>query len=91
MTTLAAQVRKILRDSGAAAPYGMWTNKFEKCRTVKCYAMNGHDADELLIDAAELIMEFCEDNNIKFDMKVIDNCQRSGMLRSVIVRLPLEN
>lgn len=84
MTTLAAQVRKILRETHADLGYGMWTNKYKKCRTVKCYASND---DEQIIDAAEQIEEFCTANNIKFDMKVR---ARPGYTRAIIVRLPLE-
>ena len=86
--TLTAQVRKILRDTGVAGSYEMWTNRYEKCRTVKCY---GPKDDELILDAAEKIQELVENHGIKFDMKVREYtsyvCSRP--IRSVIVRLPL--
>lgn len=85
--TLTAQVRKILRDTGVAGSYEMWTNRYANCRTVKCY---GPRDNELILDAAEQIEEFCKDNNIDFNMKVLENNDWRGSTRSVIVRLPLE-
>jgi hypothetical protein len=45
MATLTAQVRKIIRESGAKTPYGLWTNRYKTYRTVKCY-VSGTDFDE---------------------------------------------
>lgn len=86
--TLTAQVRTILRDTGVAGSYEMWTNKYEKCRTVKCYAPKN---DELIIDAASEIHDLCENLGIAFNMRVKDNSGYRGMGRAVIVRLPLHD
>jgi len=87
--TLAAQVRKILRDTGVCTDsYSLWTNKYKHCRTVKC---DSPKDDELILDAAELIEQLCINNGVPFQMKV-----HTGMstffhpTRSVIVRLPLD-
>jgi hypothetical protein len=86
--TLTAQVRKILRDTVVAGSHEMWTNKYEKCRTVKCYAPKG---DELILDAASEIQDLCKKLGIKFNMRVKKNSGYRGMGRAVIVRLPLHD
>lgn len=87
--TLAAQVRKILRDTGVCTDsYSLWTNKYKHCRTVKCYAPKD---EELIIDAAELIEQLCIDNGVPFQMKVHNGMSTwFNPTRSVIVRLPLD-
>lgn len=84
--TLAAKVRKILRETGCACPYEMWTNKYKQCRTVKCYAPAD---EELIIDAAEQIQDLCEAEGIEFNMKVRYNSSLWGARSAIIVRLPL--
>ena len=84
--TLTAQIRAILREYGCAKPYEMWTNKYARCRTVKCYAPAD---EELIIDAAEQIQDLCEAEGIVFNMKVRRNSSAWGRRSAIIVRLPL--
>lgn len=85
MARLTAQVRKILRETGVAGSYEMWTNKYKNCRTVKCYAPRDNN---LIAKAASQIEKLCIANGVKFDMKVIEGRTWYGNRRSVIVRLP---
>lgn len=84
--TLAAQVRNILRETGAAKYNALYTNRYKNCRTVKAYAPEDND---LILDVAEKIEMLCDVRGIKFQMKVLD--RGPGYYRSIIVRLPLEN
>lgn len=84
MTTLTAQVRKIVRETGSARMNQMYTNRYKTCRTVKFY---GTFDDDLILDTAEAVRDFCEANNIPFKMKV----NESQFLRPVIITLPLQD
>ena len=85
MARLTAQARKILREAGVVTDYGLWTNKYDTCRTVKCYA----PADRTKLDeAANLIKALCEENVVPFDMEIIQHSSRWRAMTSVIFRFP---
>lgn len=87
MATLTAQIRKILRETNAAKYDLLYTNKYENCRTVKCYI----DTAELTDVAQARIEDLCVQLNIPVTFKRRYNSSAWGAMSSFIVRVPLEN
>jgi hypothetical protein len=76
-------IRDLLRAQGARGP--MWTNKYERCRTVKCYApARGMLGAELF--ARDLVHQM-QQHGLTGEVRV--NHARSQDVPSIIVRLPL--
>ena len=76
-------VRQIMQQHGKARIY---TNKYDTCRTVKCYANNS--GSDIAVIAA--ISAALNKHGIKFSAKTISRKpQFWGPNSSIIVRLPL--
>ena len=79
-------VRKIMKEFGK---YQVWTNKYDKCRTVKCYrykmlGLEGITRDLDMVDriAEEFDMPYDGiDYKSEFQIKITEN--------AIIVRLPI--
>jgi len=69
----------------AHGKHSIWTNKYEKCRTVKCYAGNN---DNSLICG---LVSALNAAGIDFTLKITEPVAHKYSIRpSIIVRLPLE-
>lgn len=97
MTTLATQVRQIIRSNELA--FSFWTNKYENCRTVKCY-LHGADwedykagRDGSLRRTVQDLYKWAGEKGIVIEVKMIDwgNKMFGINVPSFIVRIPLEN
>ena len=91
MTTITAQVRKILRESGVATSEGIYSNRYKSSRTLKCYITSKNK--KLIENAQSLIEKHCAELDIPVAFKVIKNTPIGGWAPSpsFIVRLPLED
>ncbi len=90
MTTITAQVRKILRESGVASAEGIYSNRYKSSRTLKCYIT--YKNKKLIENAQALIEKHCAELNIPVSFSVIKHARIGGWSPSpsFIVRLPLE-
>ena len=78
-------VRSVMRRYGKKS-YMIYTNAYEKCRTVKCYSRDS--ALELIGDIRTAL---CKAGVTKFSIKTIPSSQWMGRcsgLSSLIVRIP---
>ena len=79
-------VRSIMRKFGVPG-YMMYTNSYDKCRTVKCYRLNGMNISDLYDEVYEQL----EKAGVRdFDIKMGDSWAHEGygMPGSFIVRIP---
>jgi len=76
-------VRRLMQVHGAPS-WGVYTNKFEKCRTVKCYASRVH-LDSFFMDLKALYAEL---GYGKPQVKVIPSYSEYRDCASLIVRIP---
>ncbi len=97
MTTLATQVRQIIRSNELAFG-GFWTNKYENCRTVKCYLRNDDWKDYKVGGESRVrrtvddLYKWAGEKGIVIDVKMIDwGDKLFGVYHpSFIVRIPFE-
>lgn len=89
MLTVTREIRKILRETNSESG-SIYTNRYENCRTVKCYV----NTTERIDKAQALIEKLCAERNIPVTFKRL-RYERSGSMscwkpgNSFIVRLPL--
>jgi|APFre7841882654_1041346.scaffolds.fasta_scaffold262217_1 NADH:ubiquinone oxidoreductase subunit E len=82
-TTVPALVRKIIRFYNEIEYNPIWTNKYEKCRTVKCYVTSYETADNIT-NALNILLGA---GNIEHSTKVREYPSVPGVM-SYIVRIP---
>ena len=86
MLTVTRQIRKILRETNHS--HSIFTNRYEKCRTIKCYINRKKDINESQV----LIEKLCAEHNIPVTFKQLRYASRGCWTpgNAFIVRLPLE-
>jgi len=77
-------VRSVMRQYGKPS-YMIYTNRYEKCRTVKCYSRDS--AHDLIMDIRQTLIKSGVND---FSIKTIPArvWGRMGSLQSLIVRIP---
>ena len=86
MLTVTREIRKILRETNSS--HSIFTNRYKKCRTVKCYINPDKDINESQV----LIEKLCAEQNIPVTFKRVRTIRYAygAPGYSFIVRLPLE-
>ncbi len=81
--------RNILRNANIPLYGGaLYTNKYENCRTVKCYARK--DQRDVILDT---VLDAMDDAGLEGDVKMIHADMGRGrdtQIAALIIRLPLE-
>jgi hypothetical protein len=81
--TVTATTRKVMREFGKRE---MYTNKYVRCRTVKCYASDEKNDEAMIAKIKNTVSEI---NGTILDVSYNFSMNWRGMQKSIIIRFPL--